>query len=191
MSKQIKSSVTQTVSDMTQTLLVAKWSRAFLGYWKTVRPGKQGGECIAMVFLSLNCGRLHLAPELDSCPDSPFLDPKGNTNHYPDPLSCQHTAISSHHIHSPGWSVAPVGLALCNAQLLPRTLLGFWIQACDSTMTNSAALGFDPGPTAWGTLCGPATSHGRGTTQDSEPRINAQLSSSCCNIGHLPSADGY
>lgn len=34
-----------------------------------------------MIFLFLSCDRLHLAPELDSFSDSPFLYPKRSTNH--------------------------------------------------------------------------------------------------------------
>lgn len=34
-----------------------------------------------MIFLFLNWDRLQLAPEPDSSPDSPFLDPEASTSH--------------------------------------------------------------------------------------------------------------
>lgn len=124
-----------------------------------------------MIFLFLNCDRLHLALELDSFSQTQnqvlttvvfILSLSTMCCHWP----ASHTWLRL--ASSPGW----VGPALGIALLLSRMLLGDWIPACNSIRTHSAALGLDPSSIARGTLCCPVTSYERGTTQTLSQKLN-------------------
>lgn len=82
MDKKIKSLFTQMASDLpNETDSIGGNIEQIIPRLLEVRKRWRMSRFSTMIFLFLSCDRLHLASELDSFSDSPFLYPKGSTNH--------------------------------------------------------------------------------------------------------------